>query len=55
MDAWSAGQLKIMVIGGNRRFQDFLTNYDLMDESVATRYSTQAAQYYRLNLRAKVD
>ncbi len=44
-----------MCVGGNRRFQEFLNNYDLMDESVATRYSTQAAEYYRLNLRARVD
>jgi hypothetical protein len=26
-----------------------------MMESVATRYSTKAADFYRLNLRAKVD
>jgi len=44
-----------MACGGNRRYREFLTNYDLMDESVATRYSTKAAEHYRLKLRSQVD
>ena len=55
MDAWSQGQLKIMCGGGNRKFQEYLEKYDLMNESVATRYSTKAANFYRLELRSKVD
>lgn len=55
MDAWSQGQLRIMCIGGNRRCDDYLNKYDLLNENVATRYSTKAAEFYRLHLRAKVD
>jgi len=55
MDAFNVNQLKIMSYGGNRRFQEYLANYDLMEESVATRYSTQASDYYRNQLRSKVD
>jgi len=55
MDSWSLNQLKIMCVGGNRRLTEYFNNYDLMDESVATRYSTNAAQHYRLKLRSQVD
>ena len=55
MDAWSLNQLKIMCCGGNRKFTEYLNNYELMEESVASRYSTKAAEYYRLNLRSMVD
>ena len=55
MDAWSLNQLKIMCCGGNRKFTEYLNNYDLMDESVASRYGTKAAEFYRLKLRSLVD
>lgn len=55
MDSWSERQLKLMWNGGNRKLQEFLSNYDLMTESVMTRYSTRAADYYRENLKSKVD
>ena len=44
-----------MQIGGNQRLFDFFRNYDLIDENVAERYGTKAAEHYRINLRSESD
>ena len=44
-----------MQIGGNQRLFDYFRNYDLIDENVAERYGTNAAEHYRINLRSESD
>lgn len=51
MDTWSNEQLKMMALGGNKRLRAFFQNYDLNEESVELRFTTRAAEYYRLQLR----
>ena len=51
MDTWSNEQLKMMAMGGNKKLRDFFQSYDLNEESVEVRYTTRAAEYYRLQLR----
>jgi hypothetical protein len=47
MDAWNERQLKMMSLGGNKNLGEFFQNYDLIDESVQSRYKTKAAEFYR--------
>ena len=47
MDSWSDRQLKMMTLGGNKNIKEFLTQYDLLEESVQTKYKTHAAETYR--------
>lgn len=55
MDGWNPKQLRYMHMGGNKRFQDFLNQYDLMQESAQTRYSSNAAYFYRQQLKCNVE
>ena len=34
-------------MGGNRRFKNFLANYDISHEPYKPKYETKAAHYYR--------
>ena len=47
MDAWSERHLKFMALGGNEKLKRFFEGFELMDESVQTRYKTIAADFYR--------
>lgn len=55
MDTWTNDQLKHMALGGNKKLRAYFQNYDLNDESVEQRYTTRAAEFYRLQLRAMCE
>ena len=47
LDSWSERQLKMMTLGGNKALREYLKGYDLGEESVAVKYKSKAAEYYR--------
>lgn len=49
LDDISDDQLKILFVGGNRRFKEIMLHYDLNDYS--TKYFTKASQFYRNMLK----
>jgi hypothetical protein len=53
MDSWRPVHLRMMELGGNRRFHDFLREHGV-PENMPTRekYSTRAAEWYRKQLKA---
>lgn len=56
MDSWKPEQLRMMELGGNRRFQEFLRTHGVNEDlPIRHKYSTRAAEWYRKNLRALVD
>lgn len=44
-------QLRLMINAGNQAAFEFFETYDLTQDSVQKRYSTQAAHFYREKLR----
>jgi len=36
-----------MSVGGNQKFKDFLSIYDLENETIDYKYNTKAADFYR--------
>jgi len=34
MDSWSEKQLKVMSLGGNKAINEFMTTYDLTNDSI---------------------
>lgn len=56
MDSWKPLQLKIMELGGNRRLKAFFQQHNIPDNmSIAQKYNTRAAEWYRRNLRALAE
>ena len=55
MDTWTEKQLRLMALGGNARLKSFFENYDLHEENLQLRYSTRAAEFYRLELRSNSE
>ena len=55
LDSWTETQLSLMTLGGNRKFREFLNNYQLNEEYPAARYQTRAADFYRRQLGAKCN
>lgn len=56
MDSWSPLQLRMMELGGNRRFIDFLEEHGIpKDMPIRQKYRTRAAEWYRKNLRALAE
>lgn len=51
MDAWNERHLKFMALGGNEKLKKFFEGFDLMEESVQTRYNSVAADFFRKQLR----
>jgi hypothetical protein len=47
MDTWGEHHLKFMALGSNEKMKRFFEGFELMDESVQTRYKTVAADFYR--------
>lgn len=45
----------MMGLGGNMRLASFLEQYDLKDESIKTKYTTNACQYYREQLEFLIE
>ncbi len=44
-----------MELGGNKRYQEYLEQYNLNNESANMKYKTRASDYYRELLRREVD
>eukprot|EP00930_Biecheleria_cincta_P025137 TRINITY_DN17931_c0_g1_i2.p1 TRINITY_DN17931_c0_g1~~TRINITY_DN17931_c0_g1_i2.p1 ORF type:complete len:287 (+),score=42.04 TRINITY_DN17931_c0_g1_i2:91-861(+) len=56
MDTWQPTQLRMMELGGNRRFNDFMSKHGVPQSMpIREKYSTRAAAWYRENLRAEVE
>jgi len=53
MDSWTPLQLKMMELGGNKRFADFMQEQGMPDNMpIRLKYTTRAADWYRKNLLA---
>lgn len=56
MDSWTMGQLNMMKAGGNRRFADFISNYDIPPSfTIQQKYYSRAAEYYRQLIKAEAE
>jgi ADP-ribosylation factor GTPase-activating protein 1 len=56
MDSWKPEHLRMMELGGNRRFQDFLREHGVAEDTpIRQKYTTRAAEWYRANLRAEAE
>jgi ADP-ribosylation factor GTPase-activating protein 1 len=56
MDSWRPKHLKIMELGGNRRFNEFLKDQGIpLDMPIREKYSTRAAEWYREDLNARAE
>lgn len=56
MDNWQPTQLRMMELGGNQRFNDFMSKHGVPQSMpIREKYSTRAAAWYRDNLRAEVE
>jgi len=56
MDAWRPVHQRMMELGGNRRFEKFLLEHGVpRDAPIREKYLTQAAKWYREDLRARAE
>jgi ADP-ribosylation factor GTPase-activating protein 1 len=56
MDAWNPDQLKRMQLGGNSKFNNFISPYGIpKNTEIKEKYNTKAAEFYREKIRAEVD
>jgi ADP-ribosylation factor GTPase-activating protein 1 len=56
MDSWQPLHLKMMELGGNRRFNEYLRAQGVPEDMpIRLKYSTRAAQWYREDLRAEAE
>lgn len=56
MDAWKPLQLRMMELGGNQRFRDFLLEHGVPEDlPIRDKYNTRAADWYRQNLLAEAQ
>lgn len=56
LDRWHPVQLRMMELGGNKRFQDFMDMHGVpKDLPIREKYRTRAAAWYRENLRAEAE
>jgi len=56
MDSLKPVHLKMMELGGNKRFNDFLREHNIPEDMpIRQKYSTRAAAWYRENLRAMAE
>jgi hypothetical protein len=56
MDSWKPLHLRMMQLGGNQRFIDFLEAHGVPENlPIREKYSTRAAKWYRENLRAEAE
>ena len=49
-EAWDSFQLKMVAIGGNKKFFEFLREYGKERDPVPKKYTSAAAVYYRKKL-----
>lgn len=50
-DNWTDKDLRMMELGTNDNYKNFMKNYSLLTEPAETRYKSQAADYYRRKVR----
>jgi len=56
MDAWTPLHMRMMELGGNQRFTEFLREQGVPEDlPIREKYSTRAAQWYRESLRAAAE
>lgn len=56
LDVWKPLHLRMMELGGNQRFNDFLREHGVPEDwPIRAKYSTRAADWYRRNLRAMAE
>lgn len=56
MDSWRPVHLRMMELGGNRRFHTFLREQGIPEDMpIRDKYSTRAAEWYRKNLKALAE
>lgn len=56
LDRWKPAQLKMMELGGNQRFQKFMSEQGVPEDlPIREKYSTRAAAWYRINLIALAE
>jgi hypothetical protein len=56
LDSWQPLQLKMMELGGNWRFHEYLRAQGIPEDMpIRLKYSTRAAKWYRENLRAEAE
>jgi len=56
LDHWTPTQLRMMELGGNQRWTDFLIEQGIpKDMPIREKYSTRAAAWYRASLRAEAE
>lgn len=56
LDHWTPVQLRMMELGGNQRWEDFLLEHGIpKDMPIREKYSTRAAAWYRTCLRAEAE
>jgi len=56
MDSWQPLQLRMMQLGGNQRFKDFLQEHGIPEDMpIRQKYNTRAAEWYRKNLLAEAE
>ena len=55
MDAITDKQLKMLSLGGNKLFNEFMEMYGLASEPSHTKYKTKAAEFYRGMLKAMTE
>lgn len=56
MDSWKPLHLRMMELGGNKRFAVFLRDHNVPEDMpIREKYRTRAAAWYRENLRAEAE
>lgn len=56
MDAWTPQQLRLMVVGGNRKLRDFFARYQIYSGTgIGFKYTTLAAKFYREALKGEAE
>lgn len=56
LDHWTPTQLRMMELGGNQRWTDFLCEQGIKEDMpIREKYSTRAAAWYRTCLRAEAE
>ena len=55
LDSWKDVHLRMMELGGNRRFREFMQKHVPKDMPLRKKYLTRAAEWYRANLKAEAE
>eukprot|EP00930_Biecheleria_cincta_P038963 TRINITY_DN2678_c0_g1_i1.p1 TRINITY_DN2678_c0_g1~~TRINITY_DN2678_c0_g1_i1.p1 ORF type:complete len:272 (-),score=57.63 TRINITY_DN2678_c0_g1_i1:308-1123(-) len=56
MDSWKPVHLRMMELGGNKRFHDFMQQHGVPEDwPIRKKYCTRAAAWYRENLKAEAE